>query len=103
MTEEKSTLNDSSADTLKSSTRSTNEKEADYEATQPEPVARTATRTSTHTHNTDLKKVTSAKDVQENLQRIMTSGEGVEYPTGMRLGLISLALCLSVFLMALVS
>lgn len=31
----------------------------------------------------------------------MTSGEGIEYPTGVRLGLISLALCLSVFLMAL--
>jgi hypothetical protein len=32
----------------------------------------------------------------------MTSGEGIEYPTGVKLGLISLALCLSVFLMALV-
>jgi len=46
-------------------------------------------------------KVFSAKDAQEELTKIMTSGEGVEYPTGVKLQLISLALCLSVFLMAL--
>jgi hypothetical protein len=52
----------------------------------------------------ELKKTRSAKEVQaEELQRINTSAEGVEYPTGVKLGLISLALCLSVFLMALVS
>jgi len=49
----------------------------------------------------ELKKVASAKEAQVELNRIMTSGEGVEYPTGMKLGLISMALCLSVFLMAL--
>ncbi|PQE27354.1 putative DHA14-like major facilitator ABC transporter protein [Rutstroemia sp. NJR-2017a WRK4] len=50
----------------------------------------------------ELKKTRSAKEVQaEELQRINTSAEGVEYPTGVKLGLISLALCLSVFLMAL--
>ncbi|KAG0650946.1 Aspyridones efflux [Hyphodiscus hymeniophilus] len=52
-----------------------------------------------------LKQVTSkamsAKEAQEELTKVMTSGEGVEYPTGMKLNLISLALCLSVFLMAL--
>ncbi|KUJ22299.1 putative HC-toxin efflux carrier [Mollisia scopiformis] len=35
------------------------------------------------------------------LEKINTSAEGSEYPTGVTLGLISLALCLSVFLMAL--
>ncbi|RDL36683.1 MFS general substrate transporter [Venustampulla echinocandica] len=52
----------------------------------------------------DLEQVASrksGKELQAELSRIMTSGEGVEYPTGMKLGLISLALCLSVFLMAL--
>lgn len=49
----------------------------------------------------DLKKVQSAAEAQAELSRIMTSGEGVEYPTGLKLNLISLALCLSVFLMAL--
>jgi hypothetical protein len=49
----------------------------------------------------ELKKVVSAKEAQAELTKIMTSGEGVEYPTGVKLNLISLALCLSVFLMAL--
>jgi hypothetical protein len=49
----------------------------------------------------ELKKVVSAKEAQAELTKIMTSGEGVEYPTGVTLNLISLALCLSVFLMAL--
>ncbi|TVY52678.1 Aspyridones efflux protein [Lachnellula cervina] len=49
----------------------------------------------------NLGKVLSAKEAQAELTKIMTSGEGIEYPTGMKLGLISMALCLSVFLMAL--
>jgi hypothetical protein len=49
----------------------------------------------------ELNPVMSAKEVQAELTRIMTSGEDVEYPTGVKLNLISLALCLSVFLMAL--
>jgi hypothetical protein len=48
-----------------------------------------------------LGKVVSAKDAIAELNRVMTSGEGIEYPTGARLNLVSLALCLSVFLMAL--
>jgi hypothetical protein len=46
--------------------------------------------------------VTTEKGPQNELKKIQTSEEGVEYPTGVRLGLITLALCLSVFLMALV-
>ncbi|ATZ46384.1 Bcmfs1 [Botrytis cinerea B05.10] len=50
----------------------------------------------------ELKKTKSAADIQqEELNRVHTSAEGVEYPTGVKLQLISLALCLSVFLMAL--
>ncbi|PBP24659.1 DHA14-like major facilitator [Diplocarpon rosae] len=37
----------------------------------------------------------------DSLTRINTSQDGTEYPTGVKLGLISLALCLSVFLIAL--
>lgn len=52
----------------------------------------------------ELKKTKSAAEIQqEELNRVHTSAEGVEYPTGVKLQLISLALCLSVFLMALVS
>ncbi|CAG8971738.1 hypothetical protein HYALB_00007218 [Hymenoscyphus albidus] len=47
------------------------------------------------------KSIMSAKDAQQELDRIMTSGANVEYPTGAKLALISLALCLSVFLIAL--
>jgi hypothetical protein len=39
---------------------------------------------------------------QDELRRVQTREEGTEYPTGIKLGLISLALCLAVFLMALV-
>ncbi|KAK2626637.1 hypothetical protein QTJ16_003812 [Diplocarpon rosae] len=47
---------------------------------------------------------TSSNDVvveDDSLTRINTSQDGTEYPTGVKLGLISLALCLSVFLIAL--
>lgn len=37
-----------------------------------------------------------------DLHQIKTSESGIEYPIGLKLGLITLALCLSVFLMALV-
>jgi len=37
-----------------------------------------------------------------DLNKIKTSETGVEYPSGVKLGLITLALCLSVFLIALV-
>jgi hypothetical protein len=52
-------------------------------------------------HAPEFKRVMSAKDAQAELTRIMTSGDDHEYPTGMKLALISLALCLAVFLMAL--
>ena len=65
----------------------------------------TITPTPAAEESPELEKVTSkafsAKEAQEQLTKIMTSGEGVEYPTGMKLNLISLALCLSVFLIAL--
>jgi hypothetical protein len=38
---------------------------------------------------------------ESGLQKIQTRQDGTEYPKGLKLGLISLALCLSVFLMAL--
>lgn len=41
------------------------------------------------------------EQAKNELQRVQTSEDGVEYPTGMKLAFISLALCLSVFLIAL--
>ena len=105
------TMDDSASETLKSATPSiNNEKSREAEDSvregsqsptpNPEPkVSNVEARVST---DSGIKKVHSTtKDVQDELTRVMTSGEGVEYPTGAKLGLISLALCLSVFLMAL--
>jgi EmrB/QacA subfamily drug resistance transporter len=98
---------DSASDTLKSASPSVNEKarEADdsvregSQSPDPEPTVSKEARVST---DSGLRKVHSTtKDVQDELTRVMTSGEGVEYPTGVKLSLITLALCLSVFLMAL--
>jgi hypothetical protein len=89
-------------DTASSTTVSVNEKTPEVE-----PSTRGATRSPTPAPSVraeetpELKRAVSAKEAQAELTKIMTSGEGVEYPTGMKLNLISLALCLSVFLMAL--
>jgi hypothetical protein len=102
---------DSASETLKSATPSFNEKAHEAEDSgregsqsptpNPDPtVSKAAGRAST---DSGLRKVHSTtKDAQDELTRVMTSGEGIEYPTGAKLTLISLALCLSVFLMALV-
>lgn len=60
------------------------------------------TEVSTETERDNERKEASVEVKEESLTRIMTSQDGVEYPQGMKLGLISLALCLSVFLIALV-
>jgi len=48
------------------------------------------------------KEIDTAEIGGHDLSKIKTSETGVEYPSGLKLGLITLALCLSVFLMALV-
>jgi hypothetical protein len=101
-------VDDSTSETLKSAIPSIDEKAGEAENSvregsqtpEPTPSNANAARVST---DSGLRKVHSTtKDVQDEITRVMTSGEGVEYPTGVKLGLISLALCLSVFLMALV-
>ncbi|RFU35223.1 hypothetical protein B7463_g1134, partial [Scytalidium lignicola] len=49
----------------------------------------------------NLEVVKTETSNKSGLGKVRTSDEGVEYPTGAKLNLISLALCLSVFLMAL--
>ena len=89
------TLNDEkvssppSRDEQKSSTPSLNEKETATEQENQLPV---------EYYN---QKEENAH-VGHELKQIQTSESGVVYPSGLRLNLISLALCLSVFLMALV-
>jgi len=102
---EKHTVDDSESATLKSATGSLQNDKA-REAGSMREGSQVETRTadpSADKDNGELKRVHStAKEAKDELTRVMTSGEGVEYPTGLKLNLISLALCLSVFLMALV-
>ena len=52
-------------------------------------------------HNDLAKAPTSASQAGHSIKTTPTRDDGTEYPTGVKLGLISLALCLSVFLIAL--
>ena len=52
-------------------------------------------------HNDLAKAPTAASKAGQSIKTVPTRDDGTEYPTGVKLGLISLALCLSVFLMAL--
>lgn len=93
----KSVMDDSTSETLKSTNVSVNEKNVESyrkgsQSPTPEPSVK---------EGDEEPKVIPA-DATVELTKIMTSAEGVEYPTGLKLGLISLALCLSVFLIALV-
>ena len=81
---------------------SVTEKSSAVEAERSREVTRSPSPVPTHKdEEPEMKKVLSAAEAQAQLSKIMTSGEGIEYPTGLKLNLISLALCLSVFLMAL--
>lgn len=92
-------MNESNAPTLKSpSSVLVNEKAAAGEADDSTTV-RGSTANTTETPSLDGGMLPKETEVdQQELARINTSQEGVEYPTGVKLGLISLALCLSVFL-----
>jgi hypothetical protein len=105
--DEKSNMDSS---TMKSGTPSFDEKRAEKveearlgsrDSTTADSTRDAPRESMSENHGADLKQVAStrsAKEVTEELNRIMTSGEGVEYPTGAKLGLISLALCKSCFL-----
>jgi hypothetical protein len=47
------------------------------------------------------KQATATSKASKKLERTVTREDGTEYPTGLKLGLIVLALCLGVFTMAL--
>jgi len=47
------------------------------------------------------RQTTAVSKSGQSIDRTRTREDGTEYPTGMKLGLIILALCLSIFLMAL--
>lgn len=112
MHEEKDAGNFSTSETLKTtSSPSMSDKASVHSQTAgagaggaaAEKTASSSTDAPQNKDEVKLKKVMSAKEAQAELNRVMSTGEGVVYPTGVKLGLISLALCLSVFLMALVS
>jgi hypothetical protein len=87
---EKTAMDDSASDTLKSVSASVFDEKAERQGSRsPTPTP--------SIHNEEK----YATATEADLQKVSTSAEGVEYPTGIKLSLISLALCLSVFLMAL--
>ena len=89
-----------SRDEMKSANPSMNEKEIDAGLPAPLPEAARASDVDDHKEevHTEAERVAMGHDLKE----IKTSESGIEYPSGLRLNLISLALSLSVFLMALV-
>jgi hypothetical protein len=95
-----------SRDGEKSAAPSLNEKHAEAEGEPPVPVlvAEQMDEQSTEHYNYKEELHTEAEKAEmgNELKQIQTSESGIEYPSGLRLNLISLALCLSVFLMALV-
>ena len=101
MTDEKHSNMEDASSSLSSPTVSLKEKALETEQPTRETTRSPTPAPSVREEAPDLKKVLSAKEAQAELTKIMTSGEGIEYPTGAKLNLISLALCLSVFLMAL--
>lgn len=70
---------------------------SDSDSATPAPMATEAEKTG------DLHRQLTAKSQQhgDELQNARTREDGTEYPTGLKLSLITLALCLAVFLMAL--
>lgn len=86
---------DGEKNVLPSRASAVEEKEAEAEVTtSPRPSVNDK---SGHHQESDVTEMGG-----HDLSKIKTSETGVEYPHGVKLGLITLALCLSVFLMALV-
>jgi hypothetical protein len=103
MTDRKDFTIDDKASTYSTSSPSITEKASAMESERPtrEPTRSPSPAPTHKDEEHELKKVMSVAEAQAELSKVMTSGEGIEYPTGLKLNLISLALCLSVFLMAL--
>ncbi|KAG4426677.1 hypothetical protein IFR04_000108 [Cadophora malorum] len=99
-TEKMAAMDDSAAPTLKSPSSVLVNEKAVNEA--DDSTVRGSTANTTETPSIEKSMMDKELHVgQEELARINTSQDGVEYPTGLKLGLISLALCLSVLLIAL--
>lgn len=93
MLEDRNAADDSASGTLTDTSPSLNEKAIAPEtglSTSESPENRTIITPvkpePSHDDHPELKRTASAKDAQAELERIMTSGEGVEYPTGVKLG-----------------
>ncbi|PVH88509.1 putative HC-toxin efflux carrier [Cadophora sp. DSE1049] len=99
-TEKMAAMDDSAAPTLKSPSSVLVNEKAVNEA--DDSTVRGSTANTTETPSIEKGMMDKEMAVgQAELARINTSQDGVEYPTGLKLGLISLALCLSVLLIAL--
>ncbi|OIW34274.1 DHA14-like major facilitator [Coniochaeta ligniaria NRRL 30616] len=101
------TTADSAAPTIAGSNTSFSEKARSVnEDTASEQVERQEATRHQHTgddekHHDLTQQQTAASHGEHSLRPTTTREDGSEYPSGMKLGLINLALCLAVFLMAL--
>jgi len=99
------TLAESQAPTIAPSSASMSEKKAPSEsdAISSDNVGQTDGTPGLNEKDNGITRQATAASAAggKSLQQTRTREDGTEYPTGMKLGLISLALCLSVFLMAL--
>ncbi|GFG26227.1 hypothetical protein IFM61606_06200 [Aspergillus udagawae] len=93
--------NDSPTVRLSSPSPSLCEKGAPTEAEKVSSIRSVVPATPAKKNGHNLGQVVSAKEKLVEPSKVMATGEGVKYPTGSKLGLVTLALCLSVFLMAL--
>ena len=94
-----------SRDEEKNTTSSLNDKDAEANVEPPMPVPVAEQVDEQPTEQSDMEEMRTEAEkaaLGHELKQIQTSESGIEYPSGLRLNLISLALCLSVFLMALV-
>ena len=92
-------MDDSASDTVKDGTPIVNKQPSTEEAENLGWQGSLTPIADPVSNGNGSKQVSSTKEAQN---KVMATEENVEYPTGIKLGLISLALCLSVFLMALV-
>jgi hypothetical protein len=91
-----------SLDDEKRAPSTADDKETGLETSAERSVATSVNEKTGSAHGSAAEKDDAVEAAKNELRKIQTSEEGVEYPKGAKLGLITLALCLSVFLMALV-
>lgn len=75
--------------------------QTDLEVGSANPIDETAQRNETEKVESLARHATATSQHGKDVERVQTREDGAAYPTGVNLALIVMALCLSVFVMAL--